>query len=222
MNVKERVDWLAALKACFPKHDLRAMELAAEGVDGRAKGRWELSVRGGEPGRAGLRFFGAEPSAYGAWQAGCSEAFGLGPWKGAPAPAKDGPWLQAAWDLKTGRWTALRFFGAGEAWDFSAGRKTPARRRLQSAPYRGRLFGEPALDEALKAFHGLCPIARVTTGGGGWSLRLEAPVRWPQFARTDLSAAFTAQSSQLGLFLLDRRVAELSFDGEALWAHCAG
>jgi len=37
-----------------------------------------------------------------------------------------------------------------------------------------------------------------------------------------VSGAFTPGSSQLALFLLDRRVTELAFDGEGLWAHCAG
>lgn len=123
------------------------------------------------------------------------------------SPAR-GRRLDAAWDLETG----LPLGGE----PFSPAPSGKAR------PFKAGVFGEPALDQALADFAALCPVASMTLRAGGWSLALADPPRWPLFARCDIAAAFAPSSSQLALFLLDRRVTELSFDGEALWAHCAG
>ena len=166
-----------------------------------------------------------------AWKKACLKTFALeGP--GPESPRAGFPWLTAAWDLKTGSWTAARLCGAAAgaklkagqalAWDFTAGGKAPLRRLLAPSTFAAGAFKEPVLDRALEDFSLLAPLASLSVEEPGWSLRLERPLRWPLFARCDVSASFTPHSSQLALFLLDRRVTELSFDGEALWAHCAG
>lgn len=206
MNAKERVEWVKAAGACLPGADVAHMLSAAEAVDG--PGRWEVSVSGGGLHRVGLRFFPGAPRTD--WKAAAA-VFGVD-LTGVIIPE-----LAAAWDLKTGRWTALRAGGL----DFKPG--APAvRRRAKAAPFKPGFFKEPALDRALEEFHRLAPIAATTVDGAGWSLALERRLRWPLFARCDFSAAFTPGSSQRALLMLDRSVAELSFDGEALWAHCAG
>lgn len=229
MNAKERDEWFKAVGACLPDGRVQALAAAVRGLDAGGAGRWEVSVHGGMLHSIGLRFFGAGEHAR--WLKACRKAFSLkGP--GPDAPREGFPWLTAAWDLKTGRWTALRLCGGargvklkpGEAlaWDFVPGAKTASRRLLRPAPFRPGLFNEPALDRALEDFAGLAPLAALSVEDPGWSLRLHSPLRWPLFARCDVSAAFAPHSSQLALFLLDRAVTELSFDGEALWAHCAG
>jgi hypothetical protein len=227
MNTKERIEWTKAVGACVPGADVKGMLAAAEALDG--PGRWEVSVRGGGLHAAGLRFFGTGDHA--AWTGTALGTFGLeGP---APdGPAAGYPWLTAAWDLRTGRWTAVRLCGTARgvrlkpgqslAWDFAAGGQAPTRRVLSPVPFRAGVFEEPVLDRALEDFSRLSALASLSLESPGWSLRLERPLRWPLFARCDVSAAFTPAGSQLALFLLDRGVTELAFDGEALWAHCAG
>lgn len=228
MNSKERVEWVKAVGACVAGADVKAMLAAGEALD--APGRWEVSVRGGTLASAGLRFFGAGEHA--AWSRACAKAFALDGAGPDGAPAAGFPWLAAAWDLKTGRWTSARLCGTARgaklkggqalAWDFAAGGEAPVRRLLSPSAFKPGAFGEPALDRALEDFSRLAPLASLSVEAPGWSLRLARPLRWPLFARCDLSAAFTPSSSQLALFLLDRSVTELSFDGEGLWAHCAG
>lgn len=227
MNAKERVEWVKAVGACVPGADVKDMLASAEA--GGGPGHWEVSVSGGGLRAAGLRFFGAGDHA--AWLPSAREAFGLeGP--GPDAPVEGFPWLAAAWDLKAGRRTAVRLCGAARgtkikpgqalAWDFGPGGGAPLRRLLAPRPFAPGIFREPVLDRALEDFARLSPLASLSIEDPGWSLRLERPLRWPMFARCDLSAAFTPAGSQFALFLLDRSVTELSFDGEALWAHCAG
>ncbi|MDP3540980.1 MAG: hypothetical protein Q8T11_00775 [Elusimicrobiota bacterium] len=220
MNSKERNEWIKAVGACVPDAVVKDMLAAAEAAD--APGRWEVSVCGAGLHAAGLRFFGAGD--YARWRKSCAKAFRLA-CVGPDGPAEGLPWLTAAWDLKTGGWTALRLSGSARgkiaAWDFRPG-QAPVRRLLAPVAFKARAFGEPALDLALEEFSRLAPLATLSFEAPGWSLRLARPLRWPLFARCDLSAAFTPHSSQLALFLLDRGVTELSFDGEALWAHCAG
>ena len=229
MNTKERIEWAKAVGACLPGSDVRGMLAAAETLDVAGAGRWEVSVSGAGLQSVGLRYFGA--GGYSAWSKACRKAFSLDG-SGPDAPLERFPWLAAAWDLKTGRWTALRLCGATRAaklkagqalaWDFKAGDKTPVRRLLSPVPFKPGLFREPALDRALEDFSRLCPVSSLSVEDPGWSLRLESRLRWTMFARCELSGAFTPNSSQLALFLLDRSVTELSFDGEALWAHCTG
>jgi len=227
MNTKERVEWLEAWRSCFPGLETSAMAASAAAIDG--PGRWEVSVRGGGMNAAGLRFFGEGD--YTAWKNACAETFSLG--LVAPrAPLAGFPWLSAVWDLRSGRWESVRLCGEASnarlkngqalAWDYAVGVKAPQRRRLSPTAFKAGVFQEPALDRALEEFSRLCPVASFSFENTGWSLRLARPLRWPLFARCDLSAAFTPDSTQLALFLLDRSVVELSFDGEALWAHCSG
>lgn len=227
MNTKERIEWVKAVGACVPGADIKPVLAAGEALDG--PGRWEVSVSGAGLHRVGLRFFGA--SDHGAWSRAARKVFSIG--DAVPdAPREGFPWLTAAWDLKTGRWTALRLCGAargtklkpGQAlsWDHKEGEKAPARRLLSPVPFKAGIFNEPALDRALEDFSRLSPLASLSVEEPGWSLRLEQRLRWPMFTRSDVSAAFTPGSSQFALFMLDRSVTELAFDGEALWAHCAG
>lgn len=121
-------------------------------------------------------------------------------------PARKGAsWQAAAWDLETG-----------------AGGPFLPEKKGKEAKFKPGVFGEPALDRALRDFHALCPIEAISFQGEGWSLRFALPPRWPLFARCEISGAFTQFSSQLALFLLDRRVTGLEFDGEALWARVRG
>jgi hypothetical protein len=229
MNAKERIEWVKAVGACLPGSDVRAMIAAAEALDAAGAGRWEVSVCGAGLHRVGLRFFGTRD--HSVWIKAARKVFSIED-AGPDTPREGFPWLTAAWDLKTGRWTALRLCGATRAaklkagqalaWDFKAGDRTPVRRLLRPVPFKAGIFGEPALDRALEDFTRLCPVTSLTVEDPGWSLRLEYRLRWPMFARCELSGVFTPNSSQLALFLLDRSVTELSFDGEALWAHCAG
>ncbi len=124
-------------------------------------------------------------------------------------PARRGaPRLDATWDLTTGRPIGGAPFSPA----------APGRR----VRFKAGLFGEPALDKVIADFAALCPVDSMVLREVGWSLVLASPPRWPLFARCDIAAVFTPSASQLALFLLDRRVSELSFDGEALWAHCGG
>lgn len=200
------------------------MLAAADALEDACAGRWESSVSGLGPMLAGLRFFGAGD--YGAFKKAAAKAFGL---KAVlpESPALGFPWLSVSWDLGTGRRLALRVFGAGrpgQADAFDYGRKGEQLRRVPLKPKRfdPGIFEEPALERALTDFTSLCPAESLTVEPSGWALKLEKPLRWPMFARCDVSAAFTPSSSQLALFLLDRKVTELTFDGEALWAHCRG
>lgn len=227
MNAKERAEWTKAVGACVPGSAIKPMLAAGAALD--FPGRWEASVCGAGLHAAGLRFFGTGD--YKIWRKACGRTFALDA-AGPGSPREGFPWLTAGWDLKTGRWTALRLCGSSRgaalepaqalAWDFAPGGEAPARRLLSPAPFKAGAFGEPALDLALEEFSRLSPLASLTVSAPGWSLRLARPLRWPMFARCDLSAAFTPNSSQLALFLLDRSVTELSFDGESPWAHCAG
>lgn len=227
MNTKERVEWTKAVGACLPGAVVKDMLASADALEG--PGRWEVSVSGGGLHRVGLRFFGAGDHA--AFLKAARKAFALGA-AGPAAPAEGFPWLSAAWDVRTGRWTAVRLCGGSRgaklkpgqafAWDFKPGGGAPLRRLLRPAAFKPGIFGEPVLDRALEDFARLSPLSSLSVEDPGWALRLERPLRWPMFARCDLSAAFTPGSAQLALFLLDRSVTELSFDGEALWAHCAG
>lgn len=228
MNSKERVEWQKAVGACCPDLDLGPMTAASEALERAAPGRWEISVGGGGLHLAGLRYHGTRESDFPSWQAAALKAFGFGPGLLADAPPPGVPWLSASWDLRAGARTALRFYGAGSqrgsarVFDFAAGETAPTRRTLKPAAFKSGVFKEEALDRALEDFSRLCPLDTIAIADPGWSLRFAQPLRWPLFARCDVAAAFTPHSSQLGLFLLDRKVVELSFDGEALWAHCAG
>lgn len=227
MNSKEREEWVKAVGACVPGTDIKEMLAASAALD--APGRWEASVSGGGLHRVGLRFFGRD--GYPAWRKACGKSFSIGA-AGPDAPAEGYPWMAASWDLKSGGWTSLRLCGGmrgrrlrpGQAfaWDFRPGGGAPLRRLLSPAKFEPGVFGEPALDRALEDFSRLSPVSSLTVEESGWALRLAQPLRWPMFARCDLSSAFTPAGAQLALFLLDRSVTELSFDGEVLWAHCAG
>lgn len=228
MNSKERAEWQKAVGACCPELDLRPMTEASEALERAAPGRWEISVGGGGLHRAGLRYFGTSGADYPSWQTAALKAFGLAPGLLTAAPPPGVPWLGASWDLQAGKRTALRFCGAGpkggstQAYDFADGVTAPTRRALKPVGFKPGVFKEEALDRALEDFSRLCPVDSIALADPGWSLRFSRALRWPLFARCDIAAAFTPHSSQLALFLLDRKVTELSFDGEALWAHCAG
>ncbi len=217
MNAKERGEWLKALRSCFP--DLNTVPLAEFAASADGPGHWEASVRGGGLDFAGLRYFGTGD--YAAWSEACAKGLNLSGER-PKAPGAGLPWLAATWNLKTGTLASARLCARGQAFEYGADGKLTRKLTLAPKPFKAGAFGEPALDQALSDFSALCPVATLSLEDPGWSLRLKSGVRWPLFARCDISAAFTPLSSQQALFLLDRRVVELSFDGEALWAHCAG
>lgn len=119
----------------------------------------------------------------------------------------------------------------GLEWEVSVrGGNSPAvraRRRETPDGKRGARFSPGAFAEpvasALKDFDALAPVAEVRAAPKGrWTLILARPLPWPLFLRCDLSAAYAPRAAQLSLILRDARIDALEFDGEALWARCAG
>jgi hypothetical protein len=126
---------------------------------------------------------------------------------------------------------AISTAAPGLEWEVSVrGGDSPAvrsRARDERGERPGKAFSSGAFAEpvasALKAFDGLAPISEVRFAAKGrWTLILARPLAWPLFLRCDLSAAYASRAAQLSLVLRDARVDALEFDGEALWARCAG
>ncbi|MBI3554163.1 MAG: hypothetical protein HY077_16825 [Elusimicrobia bacterium] len=225
MNSKECLDWLGGVADSFPELRLKDLRSAVETLAAaQPAGRWE----GGLCGPAGfsrlaIRFHGPASNA--------AKIFGV---RGLSAPKAAAPGfarLRVVWDCKAGRWESLRLLGAagrGGAAGSDCRRAKNGRPAISEISLAARAFrpaglGEPALEKALSAFAELCPVEDEVRGPGGqWALRLAGGAPFPAFLRCDISAAFTPLSSQLAFLLLDRRVVELAFDGDALWAYFRG
>ena len=241
MNLVERRDWLKAVSESLPRWRLGALNKLLAGLDVDAQGGfWE----GGMCGRSGarvlaLRYFGA-PGDFARWRRAAGRLLEL-PGAVEAEPPMDGfPWATFVWNAATGgleraallsRVSGARGAGASAHWSLTraAGRKKPATLLLSPDRYSPRTIGDARLAKALDEFGALCPIRdlvyqfSVAPSGKrrplpSWSLRLKDPVAWPRFLRLNLADSFTAESSLLSFLQLDRRVSELAFEGETLWA----
>jgi hypothetical protein len=159
----------------------------------------------------------------------------------AAALALDGP---GRWEVSVRggglHMIGLRFFGSGPYAPWRA-KFAPAFALAGAALPSGPVEGFPWLTASWDLRTGDWISARLM-GANGSKLKPGSALAW-DFARGEpgsrrralVSRPFKpgvfkepaldqalADSSQLALFLLDRKVTELSFDGDALWAHCAG
>jgi hypothetical protein len=245
MNAVERRDWLKAVSESLPRWRLGALNKLLAGLDVDAPGGfWE----GGMCGRSGdrvlaLRYFGG-PGDFARWRLAAGRLLDL-PGAGEAEPPTDGfPWVTLVWNGATGglvravllsRVPGARGAGASAHWSLTraAGRKKPETSLLNPDRYSPRTIGDARLAKALDEFGAHCPIRDVvyqfSIAPSGkrrplpaWSLRLKDPVAWPRFLRLDLASSFTAESTLLSFLLLDRRVSELAFEGETLWAFFRG
>lgn len=101
-------------------------------------------------------------------------------------------------------------------WDASVQRLTVAGSEAKDRPFDPAAFGE--LEGPLRDFASLHPIRCAREDEGGWSLVPRQAIPWPLWLRLDVAAAFTADSTRLSFLALNRRVTELRFEGERLWA----
>ncbi len=236
MNLKEREAWLDATNDCFP--DLRTSELRSslEGLDSLGfEGSWEGGISGSGFELLALRFF---PKACGDWLGRAAGLFGISGQATWPKPCPSWPALTLLWNLRSGEWEKLLFCGQDGAKGARAlgllrlRGKARVRLLLERGPFRPRAFREPALEQALREFAGLCPVSAMITEKEedqagrwvprpSWALRLEEGQSWPDFMRCDMAKGFGAQPSQLSFLMLGREVRELVFDGESLWAFCS-
>lgn len=224
MNGRHLREWLTAAASCDPGGSYGGLqELAAAVSEAVPVGEWEGAVRGGDA--AALRVALRPCGDLGPARAAYARVLGLPASALADEPARSRSWVDARWDAKEGRWTrvvAATRGPRGEALKTLLP-ETGASRALALKRFAADDFDEPVAS-TLAAFARLCPIAAVQTaaGGEGWTLVLAAPVPWPSFLRSDLSAAFVPRAAQLSLLLRDARVVALDFDGEALWARFVG
>jgi hypothetical protein len=205
VNLKYARDWLDALGGCFPDLKPAALRQALTEADAALPGgRWQLGVRGG--GFSALAVRHLAPAGATRIPAAAAAAFGLKARELPAAPAAGRPWLEAFYDARRGRLTSARA-GAQKPRRFSAAR-----------------FGDAALEKALAEFAALTGVSAMVfePSSGRWSLPLGPGVAFSDFLRCDLSAAFTEQCGQYALLMRNSAVAEVAFDGEALWAFCAG
>ena len=205
MNLKYASDWLDALGGCFPELKLPALREALAAADAALPGgRWQLGVRGG--GFSSLAVRHQAPKGAKAVPAAAAAAFGLKA-RELPVSLTPGrPWLEAFYDAQRGRFSSARA-GAARPRRFSAAR-----------------FGDEALEKALGDFAALTGVTTMVfeASSGRWSLPLGPGVAFSDFLRCDLSAAFTEKCGQYTLLMRNSSVAEVAFDGEALWAYCGG
>lgn len=207
------MSWLRAARECHPKLRLAGFEalekklrealpsLSFQGGVGSREGFAKLAVRCSGPEADHARFRALLPKLLG---------------KAVPiprrAPGKGEPWLELVWDAKAGALAEAAVFELDAA--LTAAGRTP----LAHRPAGSALWAELGLGPALEAFTALCPVESMVTRGGQWSLRLSPPAAWPHFCRTDLSAPFSAGSSQASFILRSSLVAELGFRDDSLWA----
>ena len=219
MNSRQVLDFLSAAAACDPSGDYAPPALLVGAVaEAAPAAEWEAAVCGDIA--SGLRLALRRSGAAGAREAlagilAIEEAALL------EEPAASRPWIEAAWNAASGRWTAVEISaraGAGEALRVLAPRPG-SERALATRRFTPRAFAEP-IAAALDSFDGLEPIAamQVAAGRAGWRLILARPLPWPLFLRCDLAASFASRAAQLALLLRGACVVALDFDGESLWA----
>ena len=229
MNAAQRRDWLDAVSECFPQLNLASLSALLLGLDGIADGGvWEGGVCSRPDGKIlAVRYFGGG-SDYSAWKRAAGGILKLELDGGGPPPADGLPWLVLEWDTVAGepaRICAGSGFGGRV---FIPREKKSIQIMFRPERYTSKVMEDPGLAKVLADFNALCPIRdlvfQFADGVGkrearpAWALRLKEPLAWPLFVRLDLAGAFAAESAQLSFFLLDRRVAEMGFDAENLWA----
>lgn len=224
MNAAERNEWLAVVAECAPDGRAAGLNALLSRLDAVCEGGiWE----GAACSRAGaavvaVRWFGAG-TGYAAWRGKAAKVLRRKDAE-ALAPPDGFPWLTLTWDT---------------ARDALLSARLPARARgsvfageiqLKSEKNFSKMVGDAALSKVLDDFALHAPIRdlvfQFAPGASGksaalpaWSLRLDQPLPWPSLLRLDLAGAFSASSSQSSFFVLDRRVTELVFEGETIWAY---
>ena len=214
MNGAQRRDWLKTVSECSPEWRLDGLTAVLARLDEDvAGGTWEGGVcNRPEAKTVAVRYFGTNGD-FEAWKRALSGISEVSAGVGAHPPAGGLPWLTIVWDAAAGR---LERVGPGKI-------------LYKPCRYSRREIEDAAQAQVLADFDALCRIRDLVfqfSAGpgkprplGGWSLRLERPLAWPLFARLEMAASFAAESSRLSFFLLDRRVRELEFDGERIWAY---
>jgi hypothetical protein len=208
MIAKECRDWLESVRDCFPKNKIAGLPELIEELGPAARGRWQIGLDSRDVfARPELRFFGRE-NGFDAFAKKAVKRLGLSARGGKP-PAAGLPWLSFAWDMKEG--------SVADPW-LSGSTGIHA-----ASPFTKELLEEPALAALLEDFSALCPIeALISEWGleGGtkvprerWGLRLAAPEPWTRFMRLGIADPFLGMYSHLSYLNLDRRVAEISFEG---------
>lgn len=224
MNAAQAREFLSAASACDAGSDYSGPRELVDALAPVLPGaEWEFAFRGGDSAALRLGLLVCGDSAAG--RAVLARALDVDEEALAGAPAARRPWVDAAWDLKAGHWTAVESARADARGTIVRALKPKAgpARRLAARPFSAKAFPEP-VSSALAAFDALCPVAEVQSvpGRPGWTLALARPLAWPLLLRCDLSAAFAPRAAQLSLLLRDARVVALDFDGEALWARLVG
>jgi hypothetical protein len=236
MNAIERQDWLQAVSESRPKLRLGPLIKLLARLDGAATGGfWEGGVSGRPGGqRLAVRYFG-ESRNYSSWRRAAGPLLELPDAGKHEAPTDGFPWASLVWNAAAGKLerAALLSRTSGSRGTNAViradGEKKPRASLFETEPYSSRTIVDEGLAKVLGAFDAQCPIRdlvyQFSAKGSGprrplpaWSLRLKDPVSWPLFLRLDLAGSFAAESSRLSFLLLDRRVSELSFEGETLWA----
>lgn len=224
MNSVYARELLAAAAACDPASDYAGPREFVEALAAAAPAcEWQAAFSGGTATalRLALRFCGDLAAA----RAAVARILPVDADALDVAPAAARPWLDAAWDAKTGTWTGVELARGAEGGDVlrSLAPKSGPEKKILSRRFSPADFEEPVAG-ALKNFAALEPVAAVQTvrGRPGWTLTLARPAAWPNFLRCDLAAAFVPRAAQLTLLLRDARVVALDFDGDALWARCSG
>jgi hypothetical protein len=231
MNAAQRRDWLMTVAECFPELRLAPLGELLEALDAAAPGAaWEGGVCAGTQGKTlAVRCFG-EAADYPAWRRSAAAILKLDLEDAGAAPSDSFPWLSLAWNASTGEPARVSVGSGRHASVFSGGSRKPAKVLFRPERYAPLAMEDAGLAKVLADFDGLCPIGdlvfQFAADGPGeprtlpaWALRLKEPLEWPLFVRLDLPAAFAAEASQLSFFLLERRVTELGFDAEKLWAY---
>ncbi|MBI5629703.1 MAG: hypothetical protein HY921_02330 [Elusimicrobia bacterium] len=209
MNRVERDEWLRALLESFPALECGELKAFLGRLDEVCReGSWELMLSSiGPAKKLGFRYGGGSEN-YASWSAAAARVLGLskmGPRCCAPAPGF--PWLELVWDPAADR--------------FVSGSVLSAKSAGQDRAFSPGMMGHPELKAAFAALHRLHPVASMARSADWWAVRFAEPLSWPSFLALDISAPFAGHSSLLSFLLLNRRVSELKFTEDELWA-CAG
>lgn len=240
MSQTARDEWLRAVSRIFPGLKLKALRRSLERLDFRiSSGRWEGGVLGNSAGkRLSLRYTG-EAENFPAWSKAVRGALRLDLPPGERPPAPGFSWLSLTWDCSKDESEELRLLSRPHGKE--SARRQKCRIVLAGGAVRlaalcpGRFSAKnlfpPELAKAFADFERLVPISQFVAesrvqGDGrlkpsrAWSVRFSSPVPWPRLAGLDFAAPFAGESSRLSFLMLGRKVSELRFDGEQVWAYC--